>query len=290
MAARLARSLRRLALLLTVILLPGMALQPHAAPAQDGPSDPQRPAWLDHHDQATLVLIHGLGASADVWIDLKSYLGSTFDIRTYELHGHGSTPPLAEASIAGEAAALAEWIEAQGLREAILVGHGLGGTIALRCALDHPEAAGRLILLDAGPRQITNAEHRQATVRALRDEYDRFVAYQYLDISEDESINERVLDLALRTDSTSFASLLLSSFETDLSDRLAQLSVPVLVIGSAAFLPVAGKEREYLTFYGFGALEDFQFRRLEDTGHYLILERPSSVAALILVWLRDGRP
>jgi pimeloyl-ACP methyl ester carboxylesterase len=245
------------------------------------------------HDQQIaqqLVLIHGLGASAAIWADVLPYLKNTFDVYTYELHGHGRTRPLDDATIAAEAAALAAWIDGHGLRDPVLVGHGIGGMIAMRHVLEHETGVRRLILIDAGPRQITGRDQRAAVVRNMREDYDRFVALQYLDVSKDERVQQRALDMALRTDSASFASLLLDSFDVNYSSLLRQLEIPVLVIASEAYLPVLGHEREYLDFYGFGFVRQLQFRRLAGTGHYLMLEKPTALASLIIVWLRSEDP
>ena len=88
----------------------------------------------------------------------------------------------------------------------------------------------------------------------------------------------------------SFASLLLDSFDVNYSSLLRQLEIPVLVIASEAYLPVVGHEREYLDFYGFGFVRQLQFRRLAGTGHYLMLEKPTALASLIIVWLRSEDP
>lgn len=266
------------------LLLPGALVTAPSATSNE------RPAWLDHPSEQQIVLIHGLGASAAIWVDVLPYLRNTFDVHTYELHGHGRTRPLEDATIAGEAAALARWLEDHQLRDPVLVGHGIGGLIAIRHVLEYQTGVRRLILIDAGPRQITGAQQREAAARHMREDYDRFVALQYLGVSEDEHVQQRALDMALRTDSASFASLLLDSFDVNYTGLLKQLEIPVLLIGSEAFLPVQGQEREYLDFYGFGFVRQLQFRRIEDTGHYLMLEKPTALASLMIVWLRGEGP
>lgn len=238
----------------------------------------------------TLVLIHGLGASGSFWDGLKPYLEGSYPVLVYELHGHGKTPPIEGATVALEAAALSAWLAARDLDEVVAIGHGLGGTVALMAALEQPRRFARLILIDVWPRTLAAPGQREATIASLREDYDRFVAYQYVEISSDESVNRRAVDMALRTDSASYVSLLLDNLSIDLSARLARLRAPVLVIGSESFLPAAGHEREFLEHYGYGGLADFQFRRLEGTGHYLPLEKPTALAALLLVWLKGSAP
>jgi 3-oxoadipate enol-lactonase len=246
-----------------------------------------QPLLREGRGENEVVLIHGLGADATVWDNVVGFLRGSLQISTYELHGHGTTPPLATPTITAEAAALGDWLRAKDLPYPTLVGHGLGGMIALQFALDHPADVRRVILIDATPRQLASAAEKQALSKALLADYDKFVATRYLMVSNDDAIARKAVDMALRTDSTSFASLLLSSFEWDVSKRLAKFSVPMLVIGSDNFLPEAGYERETLTSYGFGDARTLHFRKLPGTGHYLMLEQPGPLASLILVYVRE---
>jgi pimeloyl-ACP methyl ester carboxylesterase len=240
-------------------------------------------------DAVEVVLIHGLGASAAIWDSLKPFLGGAYRIFAYEIHGHGTTKPLADPTIDGEATALAAWLDAHQVERPILVGHGLGGMIAMHYTFHHPDRVARLVVIDTAPRQLASSELKASVAQQLLEDYDRFVASHYVAISTDEEICRRAVDMALRTDSTSFVSLLLSSFDWDLTELLAQSPVPMLVIGSDAYLPDPEHEDQILAAYGFGGAQNLSFRRIEGTGHYLMLEKPTYVASVIQVWLRSLR-
>ena len=77
--------------------------------------------------------------------------------------------------------------------------------------------------------------------------YSRFTS-----MTPDEEVTERIVDTALRTDSATFISLLLSSFEFDVSDRLYSLPVPMLVVGSELMFPAKDDSQHMLEHYGFG--------------------------------------
>ena len=245
-----------------------------------------RPQWLEGRGENELVLVHGLGAQADIWNDLLPFIVNQFRVHVYELHGHGSTEPLPEPSILAETDALRAWILEQGLVYPTLVGHGLGGMIAMQYTMDHPADVDRLVVIDAGPRQIAAEEHKQNVARSLRDDYDRFVASRYVGISPDPEVCDQAVDWALRTDAVTFTNLLLSSFDWDITERLANQSVPMLVVGSHSYLPEAGYEREFLQQYGYDAARVLSFKRIPEVGHYLMLEKPSYLASVLTVYLR----
>ncbi len=273
-----ARSLARVGAVLAVASLLAASVM-----AQSDDTPTRRPP-REGRGEDELVLIHGLGTDTSVWDDMLPYVKGMFQVWTYELHGHGSTPPLRDPSIAAEAEALDAWLDANDIVYPVIVGHAMGGMIALQYTLDHPADVRRLILIDAGPKQIASDEEKAAVGQALIKDYDRFVATRFAMGSTRQDIVDKVVDLALRTDSTTMASLMLSSFDWDVSDRLATLSVPMLLLGSDNYLPEPGNERGYLTMYGFGKVRDLKFKRLAGVGHYAMLESPTQVAAAILVF------
>jgi len=83
-----------------------------------------------------LVLLHGLGATGDVWNGWRPLLGERWPGRWIapDLPGHGGSPPLAGYTFDGFAAAVADVIQ-PGAR-AVVLGHSLGGVIGLALASD----------------------------------------------------------------------------------------------------------------------------------------------------------
>lgn len=85
-----------------------------------------------------VVLVHGMTASTDWWRPTIAALEPHHDVRIVELRGL----PVREA-----AQRLAKWLESEDLHGAALVGHSMGGTVAVETAAQAPEAVGRLVLI-----------------------------------------------------------------------------------------------------------------------------------------------
>jgi pimeloyl-ACP methyl ester carboxylesterase len=122
--------------------------------------------YLAGGEGSPLVLVHGLGGSASNWIELAPLLARRFRLLVPDLAGHGRSEPLRSAAtldrFAEHVAALME-IEHAG--SAPVVGHSLGGTIALRLAVRRPEAVPGLVL--AAPAGITSSTNRFATLISI---------------------------------------------------------------------------------------------------------------------------
>ena len=106
--------------------------------------------YLDEGSGLPLLLIHGLaGQMRHFTYALLDRLKSDYRVVIVDRPGSGySTRPAdASAAIEAQAATIARFAQALGLQRPLLVGHSLGGAIALSFALHHPQAVGGLALL-----------------------------------------------------------------------------------------------------------------------------------------------
>lgn len=86
----------------------------------------------------TLVLLHGFGASIESWFDVHPLLAAKFPVVRLDLLGHGFSdkPRNGDYSPRGHARIVAGALEKLGLKRVVLVGHSLGGAIALLIHID----------------------------------------------------------------------------------------------------------------------------------------------------------
>ena len=100
---------------------------------------------------APLVLVHGLGGTRRTWNTVLDDLAATYTVIAPDLPGHGeSDAPGGDYSLGAYAAALRDLLVALGHRSATIIGHSLGGGIALQFAYQFPERTDRLGLISSG--------------------------------------------------------------------------------------------------------------------------------------------
>ncbi|MFC1959317.1 alpha/beta fold hydrolase [Chloroflexota bacterium] len=102
--------------------------------------------------QTTLVLLHGIGSSAENWSWVMPYLTAHYRIIALDLPGYGLSPiPAAQEqktlSLETTAHILEQVITQLGLAKFVLVGHSMGAGIALQYSLDYPEHVQKLVLI-----------------------------------------------------------------------------------------------------------------------------------------------
>ena len=110
--------------------------------------DGHRLHYVDRGAGPAIVMIHGLGGQLrNFSYALLDRLAATHRVILVDRPGSGYSDPLAATSLAAQAAAIARLIAALGLDRSLVVGHSLGGSVALALALDHPAQVGRLALI-----------------------------------------------------------------------------------------------------------------------------------------------
>jgi pimeloyl-ACP methyl ester carboxylesterase len=242
------------------------------------------PVHAQHSAEDAMILIHGLGSSADVWDQMLPDLSRAYHVWTWEMPGHGRTTPIPNASVETFTAELRRYVEENAIRRPTLVGHGIGGMIALQYAFDHPTEVGRVIVIDAAARQLADLEQKTYVAKQLASNYDRFIANYFQQLCPDEAITDRIIDQALRTDQITLTQLLISTFDYDLTDEIERQSVPILLIGSVLLFPSQESIPGRLAQMGFGKARSISYKAMESVGHFVMLEQPRYTASVILAF------
>ncbi len=105
----------------------------------------------DEGRNRTLVALHGNFASARWWVDLRADPPSGWRVLAPDLPGFAGTPHAGPVLIAGYADWLQEWLRAQEITRPVLLGHSLGGAVALEVAARDPQALSGLVLAASAP-------------------------------------------------------------------------------------------------------------------------------------------
>src|SRR3954454_13537939 len=98
-----------------------------------------------------LLLLHGIGNSAQTWAGVLHRLAASHTVVAPDLLGHGSSgKPRGDYSIAGCANGMRDLLSVLDIERATVVGHSLGGGIALQFAYQFPERVERIVLVGSG--------------------------------------------------------------------------------------------------------------------------------------------
>ncbi len=107
-----------------------------------------------------MVILHGMLGSSRNWQTAGRDLAARFHVLALDLRNHGSSPHGPEMTYEAMADDVLAWFDAQGLGRVSLLGHSMGGKVAMLLACRHPERVERLIVVDIAPKDYHSAEHR----------------------------------------------------------------------------------------------------------------------------------
>lgn len=197
------------------------------------------------------VLIHGFGGDLNNWLFNHESLTEKRTVYAFDLPGHGgSSKQVANATLGGFAQILEGFLNAVNLPRTHLVGHSLGGAIAIEFALGHPEQVASLTLIaSAGLGPEINSAYIEGFTGALRvRELKPHLEELYFN---PKSMTRRMIDEVLKYKRLDGVEQVLRAIAAQLfpegrqarvlRDRLSDLWMPVLVIWGAEdrILPVS---------------------------------------------------
>jgi pimeloyl-ACP methyl ester carboxylesterase len=111
----------------------------------------QRVSYRRGGSGPALLLLHGMTNSSQTWEGVAPYLSDRFTLIAPDLLGHGeSATPRGDYSLGAHASGARDILTALGIERATVVGHSLGGGIAMQFAYQFPERCERLVLVSSG--------------------------------------------------------------------------------------------------------------------------------------------
>ena len=100
-----------------------------------------------------LIVIHGLFGMSDNWNTLGKQFSKYCKVHLVDLRNHGRSPHSVEFNYQVMSDDLKEYIEDNNISNPIILGHSLGGKIAIKFAFTHPDKIEKLIVADISPRK-----------------------------------------------------------------------------------------------------------------------------------------
>jgi len=113
-----------------------------------------------------LVVLHGLFGSSRNWLGMARRLAAAHTVHLFDLPNHGESPHGQVMHYPLLAACVWHTCDQLGLDQVRLLGHSLGGKVALSCTTMRPDGVAALIVEDIAP--VAYRDHLSATVAALR--------------------------------------------------------------------------------------------------------------------------
>lgn len=229
----------------------------------------------------TLVFVHGSGDSAQVWAPLIHLLPQYQSI-ALDLPGHGALiaePGSATMSVSEYAAFVQAELTRHRLTNPTLIGHSLGGAIALQLALEALSAVGRIVLVGSGARLRVAPAFLQDARRAGPQGVPTITRMSF---AEDHVVQADAYQAGRAPTAPGVLYRDLAACDRfDVMAEVERITQPALLVVGAGDRMTPPKYAEYLH----ARLPNSALVVIPDAGHYAQIEQPQAVADALRAWL-----
>lgn len=180
-------------------------------------------------NRPTLVMIHGAGGCSRVWQGQIRPLGRTLNTLALDLPGHGKTPGPGKADIREYTDWLADLLDAAFSHPVFLMGHSMGGAIALELALSSITSLKGIILASSGARLGVAPEFLTGLLNNFEEMVDSIMHYAYAP-DADESLVREGARLMKEAGSKTAHDDFLACDRFDRRKDLGNIQIPCLIV------------------------------------------------------------
>jgi pimeloyl-ACP methyl ester carboxylesterase len=115
-----------------------------------------------------VIILHGLFGISDNWATIGRRISEKFEVYMVDLRNHGRSPHSDIFNFPAMMSDLEEFIDDHGLENIILLGHSMGGKVAMHFALEYPDLVDKLIVVDISMRHYAARQEHLRMIEAMR--------------------------------------------------------------------------------------------------------------------------
>lgn len=212
-----------------------------------------RLAFIDEGQGAPVLLLHGLGGSADDWRLQRAEFSARYRVIIPDLRGYGASERREPFTIPQHARDMAALLAAHGIRRAHVIGLSMGGAIAIELASRWPESVAALVLANTAPGFLLSnwQRRRMALKRALVAAFfgvgavARLFSQRMFPGRHQGRLRRRQIQRASRTSRWVYLASLRALTRWNGEQRLGSIAAPTLVIGAEFDITGSAEKRRW---------------------------------------------
>ena len=238
--------------MLRLVALVVLAACASASPSVDSPAPtpPRSFAVTVTGHGPPVILIPGLASSGETWDSTVAHLRARYTCHVLTLAGFAGVPPISEPLLPAVRAELARYITERRLDRPIVIGHSLGGALALSFAAEQPTRVGPIVIVDSLPflaalvGNVKTVDDARPMLDGMRkmlsgqtpQQYEEVVrsGVQTRNMVRSEADHARVVAWSLASDRATVANAMFYLMATDLRPVLPRIAARTLVVATWA--------------------------------------------------------
>ncbi|MBE0661848.1 MAG: alpha/beta fold hydrolase [Bacteroidales bacterium] len=114
-----------------------------------------------------VIILHGLFGISDNWVTHAKRLAEKYEVYVPDLRNHGHSPHSSTFNYYAMVDDLREFMNEHGLEKAMIIGHSMGGKVAMNFAIEHPYMVQKLVIVDISPRAYSTRSIHEDIISAM---------------------------------------------------------------------------------------------------------------------------
>lgn len=229
------------------------------------------------------IVLHGVFGVSDNWVSFARRMASDFEIFILDQRNHGRSPHHPVHNYFAMCDDLKEFIDRQQIRNPIILGHSMGGKVAMLFALKNPEIPKALIIADVSLRSYHKQQLHLSMIDAMMSvDFDKAetrddIARQLSVAIKDQRILQFVMKNLYRRQSGQFAwKPNLEAINSNMDEILDGIESKNVFTKPALF--IRGGQSDYITHEDFDQIyrnfSKAEIETIENAGHWLHADQP----------------
>lgn len=245
-----------------------------------------------------LLILHGIFGSGDNWATLARQLAEENNLAVYlvDQRNHGRSPHFSDFSYDLMVADLLELIVSLGLEQISILGHSMGGKVAMKFALKYPKYLKKLIVVDMALRSYSMKSHEQLIAALLNIQLDNFKSRKEVEKAlmpniPDFSTRQFLMKNLYRTENKNFAWRLNLPIIAKKMSEISDASVSKENIFEKPSLFFRGGKSKYIQSKDYKEIStvfpNASIINISEAGHWIHADQPKTIFNYLKVFLEN---
>lgn len=251
--------------------------------------------YRNYGEGQPVIILHGIFGISDNWVTIGRRLAEQFEVFIPDQRNHGQSPHSDTFNYYAMVEDLFEFIDDHQLRNPILIGHSMGGKVAMNFALEYPGRIDKLILVDMSMRQYPpRQEHLEILQAMMEVDFDKVNNREEMEeiISKkikSERVKLFILKNAYRINDSRLAwRLNIDAIYNNIDNVFEGIDSDYTFDKSTLF--IKGENSDYISKEDYKTIPNYfpkaEFKTIQGASHWVHADKPDELCAALSDFLR----